>query len=114
MSDEGKLPMSLGVKFAIQRLSSQDLGTLVIIASVLQFQRDYCAGCSLSKDNANFKLPCIHLIRSGSCSESRTHVNSVFGAVLFPASVLTLAQVPVSKLDTYSLFTSDTITVQCA
>lgn len=91
----------------------QDLDTR-IIAPVLQLQRDYCASCSLSTGNANFKLPCIHLIRSGSCSESRTHVNSVFGAVLFPASVLMLAQVPVSKLDTFIACLLDTFTVQCA
>lgn len=34
MSDEGKLPMYLGVKFATLRLSSQGLGTLIIIVFV--------------------------------------------------------------------------------
>lgn len=60
--------------FAIQRLSSQDLGTFVIVASVPQFQRDEYAGYSLSVDDADFKLPCIHSIRFGSCSESRTQM----------------------------------------
>lgn len=40
MSGEGKLPMSGSFNSAIQRLSSQDLGTFFIAASVSQFQKD--------------------------------------------------------------------------
>lgn len=69
-------------KSAVQILSSQDPSPFAAVVSVSVSRRLIGRKYSHNRDNINAKLPCIHTMRFGPCSESRTQMHFLWSCLI--------------------------------